>query len=376
MIRVCFLIRQLNDGGAQRQLVELVKGLDRGRYESSVMTFYPGGRFAAEIERLEGVQLICLNKRRRWDVVGFASRLISSLRRLRPDILHGYLPPANCLVVMLKPLLARTRLVWGVRASDMELHHYDWPTRQVLAVERRLARYPDLIIANSSIGAGHHQARGFPREKLAVIPNGIDTSRFRPDAAARRLLRSQWGIADSEFLIGIVARLDPMKDHETFLKAAAQLRHERCDVRFVCVGDGPAPYRQRLQGLADTLGLGSLVMWAGARGDMPAVYNALDVLTLISAFGEGFPNVVGEAMACGTPCVVTDVGDAAGVVGDTGIVVAPRDPKAVVGAWNTLFARAGSDVQTLKQRARQRIEHEFTLDLLIARTSKALESLV
>jgi glycosyltransferase involved in cell wall biosynthesis len=373
---VCFLIRQLNDGGAQRQLVELVKGLDRGRYESSVMTFYPGGRFAAEIERLEGVQLICLNKRRRWDVVGFASRLISSLRRLRPDILHGYLPPANCLVVMLKPLLARTRLVWGVRASDMELYHYDWPTRQVLAVERRLARYPDLIIANSSIGAGHHQARGFPREKLAVIPNGIDTSRFRPDAAARRLLRSQWGIADSEFLIGIVARLDPMKDHETFLKAAAQLRHERCDVRFVCVGDGPAPYRQRLQGLADTLGLGSLVMWAGARGDMPAVYNALDVLTLISAFGEGFPNVVGEAMACGTPCVVTDVGDAAGVVGDTGIVVAPRDPKAVVGAWNTLFARAGSDVQTLKQRARQRIEHEFTLDLLIARTSKALESLV
>lgn len=376
MIRVCFLIRQLNDGGAQRQLVELVKGLDRARYETSVMTFYPGGRFAAEIEHLDGVQLICLDKRRRWDLAGFTSRLVSSLRRLRPDILHGYLPPANCLVVMLKPLLARTRLVWGVRGSDMELHHYDWPTRQVVAVERRLARYPDLIIANSSIGAGHHEARGFPREKLAVIPNGIDTGRFRPDAADRRRLRSQWGIEESEFLIGVVARLDPMKDHETLLQAAARWRPERRDVRFVCIGDGPAPYRRRLQGLADTLGVGDRVMWAGARDDMRAVYNAFDVLTLISAFGEGFPNVVGEAMACGTPCVVTDVGDAAGVVGDTGIVVAPRDPRAVTQAWDAMLARARSDGDALKQRARQRVEREFALDLLIARTSKALESLV
>jgi glycosyltransferase involved in cell wall biosynthesis len=376
-IRVCFLIRQLNDGGAQRQLVALVKRLDARRYAITVMTFYPGGRFAAEVEQLENVQLICLAKRHRWDVLGFGSRLVTSLRRLRPDILHTYLAGPNCLAVILKPLLARTRPVWGVRGSDLELSHYDWLTRQVKAVERRLARYPDLIIANSNIGADHHRAQGFPPEKLVVIPNGIDTVAFQPDPAARRRLRSEWRVADSEFLIGVVARLDPMKDHETFLQAAARLRQERRDVRFVCVGDGPRAYRSRLQALATSLGLEEpLLIWAGARNDVPAVHNALDVLTLTSAFGEGSPNVVGEAMACGTPCVVTDVGDAASLVGDTGVAVPPGDPKDVVSAWHTMLERIEADGPRLAQSARERIECEFGVERLVARTATVLESLV
>ena len=377
MIRVCFLIRQLNDGGAQRQLVSLVRGLDPARYESTVMTFYEGGRFAAEVERLANVRLICLAKRHRWDVLGFGARLIASLRRLRPDILYTFLAGANCLGVTLKPLLAQTHPVWGVRGSDMELSHYDWLTRRVKGVERRLARYPDLIIANSNVGAEHHRAQGFPSDKLVVIPNGIDTASFQPDPAARRRLRAEWGVADTELLIGMVARLDPMKDHETFLRAAARLLQERSNVRFVCIGDGAPAYRTRLQVLAAELGLQPpRLIWAGARNDIAAVHNALDLLTLTSAFGEGFPNVIGEAMACGTPCVVTDVGDAASVVGDTGVVVPPGDHKDVASGWDTLLERIEAEGPKLAQGARERIEREFGVDRLIGRTSRVLESLV
>ena len=134
-------------------------------------------------------------------------------------------------------------------------------------------------------------------------------------------MRLEWGIAECEKLIGQVGRLDPMKDHSTFLKAAALLAHERKDVRFVCVGEGPTGYRDELYSLAKTLGLASRLIWAGSRRDMPAVYNAFDVAVSSSRWGEGLPNVIAEAMACGVPCVVTDVGDSAFVVDKLGVVV-------------------------------------------------------
>ena len=157
----------------------------------------------------------------------------------------------------------------------------------------------------------HHALHGYPTERMTVVHNGIDCDRFRPDSEARQRVRAEWGIRSDEPLVGLVGRMDPKKDHVNFLKAAAltKVRHPRA--RFVCVGDDPAAYRNTLIAQAEVLGLSNDLIWSPAKVLVQEVYNACDVVVLSSAFGEGFPNVVGEAMACEKRCVVTNVGDAA-----------------------------------------------------------------
>lgn len=211
---------------------------------------------------------------------------------------------------------------------------------------------------------------------MAVIPNGIDAERFHPDRKAGRRVRAEWGVGDDEFLIGIVGRFHPMKDHPNFLKAAALLARKRDDVRFVCVGDGPESYKSQLDKLVERLGLAQKLIWAGARSDMLAVYNALDIATSSSAYGEGFSNVVGEAMACGVPCVVTDVGDSAWIVGEAGRVVPPGDPEALASAWAEILALPKPEIEALSQMARHSIVTEFTCERLIERTEAAFQTVV
>lgn len=376
MIRICFLMRQLNVGGAQRQLIELVKGLDKSTYNVTVVTFYSGGQLSPEMAAVTDVRLLSMNKGGRWDVIPFFARLVTVIRALQPDVLHGYLGVSNLLCVAMKPFLKGTRLVWGVRASYKDLRRYDWLTRLTFALERLLSRFPDLIIANSEAGKEFYVSQGFPARKTIVVPNGIDTERYHPDPEARNKLRAEWAISGSELVIGLVGRLDPRKDHPAFLRAAAMLSHERANVRFVCVGDGPAVYKEELRALGDSQGLKDRLLWAGARSDMASVYNALDMLTSSSSFGEGFPNVVGEAMACGVPCVVTDVGDSRHVVGDAGIVVMPGDPAQLVEAWKALLDLPQSQRATLSEKARARIVDEFGRDLLVRRTAEALGRLL
>jgi len=365
---VAFLLRSLNFGGAERQLVTLVVGLHRRRRRVVVLVFYPGGPLEAEL-RSAGVPVRIIGKSGRWDVGGFTRRLLAAVRAESPAVLHAYLDVPNVVAALLKPVLpGRVRVVWGVRASNMDLRRYDRFSRATFALLRSLARVPHLIIANSRAGAEYHSARGFPAERLIVIPNGIDTARFRPNPEARERLRAEWRVTDGEVVVGVVGRLDPMKDHPTFLEAAARVAAERPEARFVCVGDGPAPYRAELQRRARALGIGERLVWAPARSSVADVYSALDVHCSASSYGEGFPNVVGEAMACGTPCVVTDVGDSALVVGDQGRVVPPGNPPALALAIVASLAEGGWP----RVEARARICGCFSVERLIEATEEVL----
>ena len=366
-MKVIFLIRSLNYGGAERQLVLLAEGLHKHGHSVSVAVFYANGPLEKHLHQA-GVPVRQLNKRGRWDIHGFLLRLFQLLRKEKPDILHGYLTVPNLFAVILKPLFSRIKIIWGVRASNMDLSRYDWLARLTYWLECRLSRFADLIIVNSRAGFDHAVAHSFPKNKMVVIPNGIDTERFCPDLAERQRVRKEWGVADNEKLIGLVGRLDPMKDHPTFLRAAALLAQARKDVRFVCVGDGPAVYRQQLYVLGKELGLANRVIWAGARADMPAVYNALDVFSS-SSYGEGFSNVIGEAMACGVPCVVTDVGDSAWVVGDAGFVVPPKNPSALAQGWQLCLSR---DRDELKGKRRLRIIENYSVKQLVEQTAGAI----
>ncbi|MDH4220896.1 MAG: glycosyltransferase, partial [Candidatus Aminicenantes bacterium] len=209
--------------------------------------------------------------------------------------------------------------------------------------------------------------RGFPERKLVVIHNGIETDRFFTDLEARARIRAQWGVREGEKLIGIVARFDPMKDHVTFIRAAALLSNQRPDVRFVCVGNGQEPYKSELYSLSHKLSLDDKLIWVGAREDMPSVYNALDI-AVSSSYEEGFPNVIVEAMACGVPCVVTDVGDSAMIVGNEGVVVPPRDSDALLAGLSQAMNRVKPDRSFLNAYVKDR----FSCDLLIKKTEELL----
>ena len=372
MLRVAFLIRSLHAGGAERQLVQLVAGLDKSRFDVTVITFYGGGAFAAELAGTPGVTVVTMAKEGRLDVAGFLWRLVRTARAVRPHILHGYMPGANELASLVGRSVG-ARVVWGLRASDVDLRHYDRLTTVLFRAGRWLSASPDLIIANSEAGRRHHVAQGYHPDRMIVIPNGVDVDRFRPDPAARARLRAEWQVPDEAFVVGTVARLDPMKDHGTFLRAAAGLAARLPDARFVIAGAGEPAYQRQLAALADELGVAGRVRWLGVRTDTAAVYNALDTLVSASAFGEGFSNVLGEAMATEVPCVVTDVGDAAAVIADTGRVVARQRPDLLADALAEL---AAADRAAIGRRARRRIADEFSTRALVDRTTEALAKLV
>lgn len=372
MMKIAFLIPSLHYGGAERQLVTLVKALDKKCFDITLLYCYPGGSLEKDLED-SGVKIISLEKGGRWDLFSFFWRLIHHLKARQPNVLHGYLSTPNLLTIFLKPFFPSTQMIWGVRGSNEDLTRFDWLSRLLFPWECFLSRFADLIILNSYAGRAYYLAHGCPADKMVVIPNGIDTERFKPDLEARVKVRLEWRIWEETILIGLVARLHPMKDHPTFLKAAALLCQERQDVCFVCVGSGPDNYTQELYQLADQLNISEKVIWAGSRADMPAVYNALDIVSSSSSYGEGFSNVIGEAMACGVPCVVTDVGDSAWIVEDTGIVIPPQNPEALADGWSLLLKQQQYKNPVIKLKTRSRIISEFNCDKLVQNIADLLE---
>jgi glycosyltransferase involved in cell wall biosynthesis len=364
-MKILFLIGGLAYGGAERQLVLLANELARRGHEVAIGVFYSGGPFEKEVDRSR-VRLIPLGKRSRWDLLSFFWTLLRVVRRERPDVVHGWLPDSNLVATMVRFLCPKVHVFWGIRCSNLETM-LGRVGRTVSWFERRLSRFPDCIVVNSQAGFNHLARRGFPPEKMIRILNGIDVSGFYPDPSEGERMRVEWGFSGSEKLIGLVGRLDPIKDHAGFLKAAASVAQELPEVRFVCIGGGPSHYRGKLEALSCQLGLGQKVLWVASRPDVRAVYNALDVVCLCSVT-EGFSNVIGEAMACGRHCVVTDVGDCSFLVGDTGMVVPRNDPEALAeGLRQALTAGRSSN-----QRGRQRILEHFTVAHFVDRTEKVL----
>jgi glycosyltransferase involved in cell wall biosynthesis len=367
---VLFLIPQLGSGGAERQLVALATGLKRMGYPVKVAVFYAGLSMEAGLHEAK-IPVLNLNKSR-WGVPVLYYRLIGLLRREHPNVLYSYLSLANDWSILLKPWVPATRIIWGIRISNLDLRNYDLQGQITYLLETVLARFVNQFICNSFAGLKVAEERGIPRSKIHVIPNGIDVKHFKPLREARKQFRREWGIRESDKLIGLIARLDPIKDHETFLKAASLLAQERKDVRFVCVGTGPKSYETKLRKLAESLNLDDRLIWTGDRQDMQNVYNGLDVMVL-SSYGEGFANVVGEAMACGVPCVVTDVGDSALIVDRTGEIVPPKDPKALKEGMARMLSRIDHEKEKLTGDCRQRIVNEFSVETMIQRTIEVLE---
>jgi len=358
LMKILFLIPSLEVGGAENQLVSMANGLAAAGHIVAVALHYSGGELE---QRLKNVKVIQLNKAGRWDFAGFSMRLIRAVRAFRPEVVCSFLGTPNILTAALKPFFRPAKVFWSVRSSDMDLSQYDWATSLGSWLEVRLSSLADGIMINSCAGRDHALSKGMSPDSMKLVFNGFDVDRFSPAHEMGGALRKQWGVPDDALLVGLVARLDPMKDHGTFFKAAKIIAQQDDSIRFICIGDGPLGKDFENQGR--DLGLGDRLIWAGPQSDMPAVYNALDICCL-SSISEGFPNVLGEAMACGVPCVTTNVGDAAMLVGDTGLVVERRDPEALARAILEMADRIRSGEVS---DTRTRIVENFSMASMVGR---------
>lgn len=365
---VFLLIRSLEVGGAERQLVHLACELHRRGHNVRVATFYRRGKLIPELNE-RGIEIVDLAKAGRWDIAAFLWRTARAIREFRPDVIYSFLGGANIVAAAVRLFVPACKLVWSIRSSNMDLRRYDWLHRASYAIETWLSRTPELIIANSHAGRDFAVANGFPPGRIAVIANGIDTDRFRPDPSAREEERRRLNLGDGEIVIGVLARLDPMKGHATLLKAAAAIGHTDPRLRFVFFGEGPEEARLRM--LAEQTQPDARVQFAGTTETPEAALNALDICCSPSLFGEGFSNSIAEAMACGLPCVVTDVGDSAAIVQDLGNVVLPDDSPALA---NAIFDLAGRLDMIDRETVRARIVNNFSIAAMADKTLELLET--
>jgi len=363
MATIVHLITGLATGGAERMLSRLLRRMDQERFRSVVVSLGDTGTVGRSLAKA-GIEVVSLGLRRRAPDPHGLLRLARTLRHFRPDVLQTWLYHADLLGLMTKRLGNVPHLAWNLRCSDIALSPPAAAVRRVLSWCSPL---PDAVIVNSNAGRHFHESIGYRPARWEVIQNGFDTTEFAPDPGARARVRAELGIGDGAVVIGMAARHHPMKDHGTFLAAAARLSAQHPEVCFVLVGRGTESTVPALAEPIAARGLAGRIRLLGERQDMSAVYAAFDIATLSSAWGEGFPNVLGEAMACGVPCAGTDCGDARELLGNTGLIAARRDSEALAAAWRALIAIGADGRRTLGMKARAQIVRDYDLGIIAGR---------
>lgn len=366
MIKVMHVITTLGPAGAETMLYRITSSMDTSRFENQVVSLTGILDLAKAMEGI-GVRVRSLGMKTTVPNPLLLMRLAQWIREEKPDVIHTWMYHANLIGALAARVAGDVPVVWAI-------HHNGFDPgvdkRRTMLVNRACAslsrKIPARIVCCSEAALQLHRALGYAQEKLEVIPNGFDLDQVKPDPAARASLRTELGLAANALLVGLAARFHPHKDHRNFILAAARLHQKRPDVHFVLCGMGIDSQNAELTGLIDAGDLRESCHLLGPREDMPRLFSAMDIATT-SSRSEAFPVVIGEAMACGTPCVVTDVGDSAMIVGDTGVVVRPRDPAALADGWRKLIEAGADERRHLGMAARERVERRFALPMIVER---------
>ena len=365
------VITGLTTGGAETMLLKLLSAASENM-EHVVVSLGDEGTIGPRITAL-GVPVHCLGLKRNAPNPFKALSILRLARRIDPQLIQGWMYHGNLMASMAASGLPKTKsreqvpVLWNIRQTVYDLRNERWLTAKLIRLGAHFSARPAAIIYNSQTSAGQHETLGYRAGKRVIIPNGFDGQVLRPDDAARKAVRAELGVADDNILIGLVARYHPMKDHAGFLRAAAMVAQDHPQVRFALAGTGVSAKQPQLaEGLKQN-GLQDRVTLLGERSDIPRLNNGFDISCSASAWGEGFSNAIGEAMACGVPCAVTDVGDSAYLVGDTGLVVPPREPQALANVIVRLIDTGSVGRRQLGAKARKRIETEYSLRAIVQR---------
>ncbi len=365
MKKIFHVITELETGGAERMLVKLISASDPKKVSHSVVSM-TGEDSLGKCIKEAGVPLFTLGMKRGRPSLRALIRFIRILRKEKPDILQTWLYHADLFGLIAGKLAGVRRIIWNIRCSDMHMTHYSRLSSWLVPVLARLSPLPGMIIVNSEAGREQHILLGYSPKSWRVICNGFDLDEFQPDEGAKSRLCDELGVSPDSVLAGMIARYDPMKGHAGFLQAADLVGQKYPKVHFVLAGKGMTLENVELKRIIDRLNLEGRVHLLGERGDIPEIMPGFDFLCLSSVFGEGFSNVLGEGMACGVPCVATDVGDSKHIVGETGRVVSPGGSEALAEAMGEIVAMGAGGRRRLGEAARRRVCDLFNLPDVVA----------
>lgn len=359
-MKITFIITNLATGGAEMMLLKLLQHIDRNRFEPMVISLVGMGEIGSRIAEL-GIPVHALGMRRGIPNPMLVLKLAWLLRQNPPDIVHTWMYHADLLGGLAARLAGCRKVVWGLHHSNLSKSENKRSTLWVVKACALLSHWlPSQILSCSARAKVVHAAIGYTADKIVVIPNGFELDRFQPDAVARDSVRVEFGLPLDTPLVGLVARFDSQKNHFGFVRAAAQVAERLPQVHFVLAGAEVDERNIALKSAITKSGLQERMHLLGRRDDVPRLIAALDVLAS-SSHGEAFPNVLGEAMACGVPCVVTDVGDSADIVGKTGRVVSAGDMDGLARELVAVLELPVANKLALGEQARARVEEEYEI---------------
>lgn len=365
--KIVFLCRALSIGGAEKQLLLLAQGLQKKGHTVTILTFYQ----SAEDYPSNDINIITLKKKSRWDVFSFLKTLSQAIRAEKADVIYSFLCVPNILACLLKAfrLLQHERIIIGFRGSFMKWSDYGFLEWLTAKIEAYIARFADSLITNSHAGLIELKKRGFKTKHVHVIQNGIDTEKYKPNQTSGKAWRTRHNIPQDIPLVGIVARLDPMKNHRMFLKAAKIIYDQNKDIHFAIIGSGENTYKDQLKAFQNKIGLPrDHVYWINCGSDVN--YNALNILCSTSAYGEGFSNVLCEALSSGVPCIATNVGDAALILNKAENIIDAEDVKNMAQKVLKQFQIPYSEENAISLR--EKITSLYTIEKMISKTEEIL----
>ncbi|MBX3487700.1 MAG: glycosyltransferase [Candidatus Paracaedibacteraceae bacterium] len=356
MHKITLFIRSLNKGGAERQLLYLARGLQDLGHTVTVLTLYPP---APDWYPHDDITLHHLGKKSRWDIIGFIKTYVSFLKAENPDVIYSFLTVQNIIACLSAPFI-RSTVICGVRASDMDLSHYSKLDQMLDWVEKLLFRITGTQIISNSYAGKNWIVQRYPSltSKIDVIHNGLDLTTCTYSEQDRIKYRSLWNVQDNEILIGHVGRYDPMKDHETFIKAAKIILKTVPNARFVCWGHGTEKYTHHIKDIAHNNAV-PIIWYYEPRNPS---YSVFDLYCSSSAFGEGHSNTLTEAMAHGIPCISTDVGDAQLILGSYGTVVPKSNPELLA---EKIIQKIKNSEININTNQIKWVEQEFSVNSLV-----------
>lgn len=371
-LKVVHVIVGLGVGGAENMLFRLLAAMDKDKFQSEVISLTDEGQIGAKISAL-GIPLYSLGMQDGKAKLKDFMQLTRLLRKLKPDCVQTWMYHADLIGGLAAKLAGVKKIAWNIRCSRLTKEDTSRSTLLLANLCAKLSRRaPDRIICCSEASRITHTGLGYDSSKMRVIPNGYDLSAFKPFPFARDEVRSELGLPLQTPLIGLVARFDPLKDHLNFVEAAAILSKIRKDVHFVLCGSEITIQNAKLFSWIEERGLTDKFHLLGRREDVPRLNAAMDVASC-SSFSEGFPNVIAEAMACGTPCVVTNAGDSSLIVGNTGYVVPARDPQKLAEGWEKMLALSHQERNDLGAHARRRVEEMFEIGIIARQYEEVYE---
>jgi peptidoglycan biosynthesis protein MviN/MurJ (putative lipid II flippase) len=355
-LHVAFLIHSLAVGGAERQVSQIANGMAEKGHQVTIYVFHGGHPLEKDLVNPK-IEIVDLHKLGKWENIFFFIRLVYDVSRKSPDILYSFLTVSNVYSGFLRFFCPSIKVIWGIRNANYDQVTNNFTTWLAFKVERLTSFLPHRIICNSYRAYDEIVSKGYPKERCLVVPNGINIEKFSPSPSLRQQVRKRFGLQDDSLLITMVARWDPVKDHETFFKSILKLRLLHPDFKVLCVGNGLRHYYSHVRNSAKSLGLDDEIIWVDKNSNPREFYVASDILVSTS-LSEGFPNVIGEGMASNIFQVVTDVGDSARIVASEGEVFSPRNVDQLVG----VLYRVINTKRYLNHYSRRHIKSLYSID--------------